>query len=101
MSSIRIEALRPPAAPGVKLAVIVQFAFGTSDAPQLFVCEKSPLLKPTSVMPAIANVAPPVFVSVAVCGALVVPVERLPKLRLVGLRLTHGTEVPVGLFISV
>src|SRR5258706_16341635 len=48
LSSIRIEALRTPVADGVKLAVIVQFALGTNDAPQLFICEKSAPFTPTS-----------------------------------------------------
>src|SRR5258705_11485587 len=44
--------------------------------------------------------ASPVFVSVTVCAALVVPTLREPKLKLVGERLTTGAvPVPVRLTI--
>ena len=100
LSSILIEALRVPAAAGVNVTVIVQLAWDTRDAPQLFVCEKSLLLIPVRVMPVIPKTEPPVLVSVATWDALVVPVDTLPKPRVVGFRETHGNELPVGLFIS-
>src|SRR5437868_5113203 len=43
----------------------------------------------------IVSVAEPVLVSVTVCAALVVLINWLPKVRLVGDRLTAGAVVPV------
>ena len=51
-------------------------------------------------MAVIPKTEPPVLVSVTTWGVLVDPVDRLPKPRVVGLRETHGNELPVGLFMS-
>jgi hypothetical protein len=47
-------------------------------------------------MPVMLNVAPPPLVNVTVCGALMIPMLWLPKLKLVGKTLTpEAMPVPV------
>jgi hypothetical protein len=77
---------RAPAAAGVKVTLIEQFAPAASVVPHAFVSAKSPLL----VMLEIAMASLPVFESVIVCAALVVPTGCAPKFKLVGLRLATG-----------
>ena len=69
------EALRLPVAVGVKVTLIVQFAPAATLAPQVLVCEKSPLFVPVIVMPEPlkVSVALPVFVRVTFCEELLVP----------------------------
>ena len=57
-------ALRPPAAVGLKVILIVQLAPAARLEPQLFVCAKSPLFVPVSAMPLIERLAFPVLFSV-------------------------------------
>ena len=64
--------VRVPPAVGVKVTLIAQFAPAASDAPQLFVCAKSPLAE----NPVMASGALPVLESVAVFALLVVPTPR-------------------------
>ena len=67
--------LRVPVAVGVKVTLKAQLAPGASVAgsvPQVFVWAKSPLLVPTIVIPVMVKVPSPLFVSVTVCGGLVV-----------------------------
>ena len=69
------EADRVPVAVGLNVTLMVQLAPAATLAPQVFVCEKSPLLAPVMAMPEPlkVSVAFPVFVSVMFCEALVVP----------------------------
>jgi hypothetical protein len=78
------DAVRAPVAVGLNVTLIVQFAPAATLAPQVLVCEKSPLFVPTIVMPEPlnANVAFPVLDSVMFCAALVVPTGWLVKVRL-------------------
>jgi hypothetical protein len=46
-------------------------------------------------MPVIFKTAPPVFVRIAFCGALVVPTIWLGKVRLLGKNATAGVEAPL------
>lgn len=66
---------RAPVALGLKMTVMVQLALAATLAPQVFVCEKSPLFVPVMVMPDPLkdNVAFPVLVSVTLWDALLVP----------------------------
>jgi hypothetical protein len=69
--------LRVPFAAGVKVTLIVQVAFAASvlePVGQVFVCAKSPAFVPAIVILVIVSGALPLFVSVTVCGLLVVPV---------------------------
>ena len=61
---------RVPMAVGVKVALIVQLEPAASVVPQLFVWAKSP----ETVIAEIDSGAEPVFESVALCAALVVPI---------------------------
>jgi hypothetical protein len=94
--------VRAPAAVGVNVTLITQFApaasvaglIGQAVAPVL-VCAKSP----NAAMELIVRGPVPVFVSVTVCAALVVLSSWLPKLRLVGANPTAGVgfaPIPVS-----
>jgi hypothetical protein len=69
------EAFRVPVAVGLNVTLIVQLAPAATLAPQVFVCEKSPLFVPPIAIPEPLNVSTafPVFVSVMFCEVLVVP----------------------------
>ena len=73
LSVIAREAVREPVAEGVKVTLIVQLAPAATLVPQVFVCAKSPLLVPVTAMLVMLSAAVPLFVSVTVCAALVVP----------------------------
>jgi hypothetical protein len=64
------DAARAPPAVGVNVTVIVHVALPASDAPQVFVCAKSPGFVPAKAILVIASAAPPVFVTVTLCVAL-------------------------------
>jgi hypothetical protein len=85
------EPVRDPVAVGVNFTEMVQFAATATELPQVLVWLKSPL----AAILAIVSVADPVFVSVTDCAALAVFNNWLPKLRLVGEKLTAGAVVPV------
>jgi hypothetical protein len=70
-----IVALRRPAADAVNVTVIVQAADGGSAATQSLVWTKSPGLAPATPTELTENGAPPLLVSVTLCGALAMPVE--------------------------
>jgi hypothetical protein len=83
-----IEPVRVPDAVGVNLTVSVQLAPAPSDAPQLFVCAKSPVAAPMeSVVERV-----PVFFTDTVWLVLVVPTSWPGKVRPVGVGAT--TMVP-------
>src|SRR5579872_320662 len=83
-------ALFVPVAPGVKVTLMVQDAPLLSVLGQLLVCAKSPAFVPLRAILLIFKGALPLFLSVTVCGALVVPTTWLPKLKLPGFKLTAG-----------
>jgi hypothetical protein len=91
LSVIEIEAVRAPPAVGVKVADTEQFAPAASVAGlagQVFAdMAKSPGLAPASTKPAKLIGLLPVFVIVTLCAALVVPLFRVAKVRLVELKL--------------
>ena len=80
---------------GVKLIEIEQLAPAASELPQVFVCAKSEGFAPPTLTLLIVSVALPVFLSVAVCGALVVPVCA-EKASVEGVRETPGAVLPAG-----
>lgn len=59
-----------PAFDGVKITDMEQFAPADTDAPQVFVCEKSAALAPLNVMPVIDIATALVFENITVCGEL-------------------------------
>ncbi len=92
---------RVPEAVGVNVTLMVQFAPAATELPQLLVCAKSPLFVPVTAMLVRFSEALPVFESVTVCAALVVPTVWLVKVNEEAERLTTGAEaaapVPVRL----
>ena len=99
--SVMVRApLKLPALAGVNVTLIVQLAPAATLVPQVLVWAKSPALVPLRVMLVMLRVALPLLVRVTELAALVVPTAWLPKLRLVGERLTAGW-VPVPLRVTV
>src|SRR5690349_3539080 len=90
LSVIDMDAVRVPAAVGVKVTLMVQPALGATAAGQLLLCPKSVLLAPVTAMPVMFSCAVPVFVRVTGCAGLVVPVPWLPNTRFVLLSVTTG-----------
>ena len=97
-------ALRVPVVVGVKVTLMLQEAPAVSVLGlmgQVLVWAKSPALVPPRLIVEIVRSALPLLVRVTVCAALVVPTFWLPKLRLLGLRLTAGAGVtPVPLSVT-
>jgi hypothetical protein len=79
---------RLPVLVGVKITLMVQLAFAAREEGQVLVSEKSPVLPVEILMPVTDNEAFPVLVSVITCALLPMPTCWLPKLMLVGDRLT-------------
>ena len=103
LSLMLTEAVRAPAALGVKVTEIVQLFPGARVlglSGQLLSWAKSPACAPASPMLEISSGAAPEFVSVTFWAALVVPTSWLPKVRLPGFRVTPAT-VPVPLSATV
>jgi hypothetical protein len=73
LSAIEMVAARTPVPVGVNFTISTQLAFGGIVLPQLFVSEKSLALVPVIEMPLSVKLADPVFVTVTVCTALLVP----------------------------
>src|SRR5437660_901588 len=97
-------ALREPVAVGVKVTLMVQEAPAASALQllgDLLVWAKSPALVPVRAMLLMVRAALPLLVSVTAWAALVVLTCWLPKLRLVGLKLTPGALVPLPLKATV
>src|SRR5258708_6873096 len=91
--------VRAPAAVGVNVTLIVQFAFAASVA-GLIGQAVAPVLdaakSPDAAMELIVKGPVPVFESVTVCAGLVVATTWLPNVRVVGASRTAGTTpVPV------
>jgi hypothetical protein len=91
---------RLPLRVGAKVTLIVQLAPVATEVPQLFVWLKSPALLPLMDIPEMDRTAVPLFVNIAVCGALVVPTFCFAKFRLVGESFTAGA-MPVPLRLTV
>jgi hypothetical protein len=102
LSLTEIAAERAPAPVGLKVTEIVQLAPAASvlgATGHVFVCAKSPAFAPPRPIELIVSAPVPEFVSVTFCAGLVVPINRLPKLRLVGENVTAGdgaTPVPLS-----
>jgi hypothetical protein len=89
-----------PVAVGLNVTLMEQLAPAAKLAPQVFVCEKSPLLVPVKVMLVRVSVAVPLFVSVIALAALATPTCWLPNASDVGDRVTAGA-VPVPVRAAV
>ena len=96
LSAILIEAERLPLAAGVNVTLIAQLPFAATEVPQVLVWAKSPALVPVTDMLVRVKLALPVLVRVTDCEVLATPTDWLPKVRLVGERLTpDAVPVPV------
>ena len=84
------EPVLPPAAVGVKVTLMAQFAPAAKLVPQELVCAKSPAVT----MLVIVKAAVPVLVNVTGCAALVVPKAWLEKVRLRADKLATGAGRP-------
>jgi hypothetical protein len=82
---------------GVKVTLNVHFPPEASVAPQGFVPEGAAAKSPLATKLDIVSVPPELFVSVTVCGALVVPTVCALKVRLVGSNVTGTTPLPEAL----
>ena len=80
-----------PATVGLKVTFTVQLLPAATLVPQVLVSEKAPL----AVMLLMLSAAFPVFLSVTVCVALVVPRACDVKVNKVGDRLAAGLKTPV------
>jgi hypothetical protein len=90
------EAVRLPPAVGVNVTLSVQLLLAATEPAHVVVSAKSPGLAPVNAMLLMARAALPVFCSVKVWAALVVPRLRLLKVRLVVVTLATGAlPVPV------
>jgi hypothetical protein len=81
--------VRAPVPVGAKVTLIVQLLPAAREGPPPLVSLKSPL----EVMLVMVKAATPLFVSVTVCAALVVPTIWLLKVRLVGASTTSGPVI--------
>jgi hypothetical protein len=93
LSLIVTVPLRVPVAVGVKVTLTAQLSPGASVAggiPQLFVWANSPLFVPAIVIPVMVRLPSPLFVSVTVCGGLVVLMGCGGKDKLAGDVATAG-----------
>jgi hypothetical protein len=97
LSLTEIDAVRTPAAVGVKTALMVQFPPLATEEPQLLVWEKSPGSAPVIVMLEIVSVALPMLNKVIPLTGLLAPTASLGKVTLEVLKLTVGAvPVPVS-----
>jgi hypothetical protein len=103
LSTTEIEALRLPAAEGVNVTVMVQFAPAASDAPQLFDWPKLLALVPATEMLVMVSAAVPALESVMGSAVAAVPTSVDGKASGLGLRLACGvgTAVPVPVKVTV
>ena len=87
--------VRVPTTLGVKLTLMVHFAFPASEVPQVLVCEKSPVVA----MPVIESDVLRLFVKVTLVGVLVVPTVRLANVSVDGDNVTSCTPVPLVVMV--
>jgi hypothetical protein len=87
LSATEIAAVRVPAASGVKVTLIVQFAPLATDVPQLLVCEKSAEFVPVTEMLETVNVLLPVLNRVIPLTGLDVPTACAWNVRVEVLKL--------------
>src|SRR5436309_6922604 len=89
--------VRWPAAVGVNVTAIEQFAPAATEPPQVLVCAKSP----DAVMLVTVSAAVPLLVSVTDCGALCVCTVWLLNVRLAGDSEAVAPEDPGGFVTGV
>jgi len=90
-------AARAPTAFGANFTLIAQLALAARLAGHVLVWVKSAAFAPVMEIPVIVSAALPVFVSVTVWAALVVPTLCDANVKVVGERLATGALVPLAL----
>src|SRR5512135_1629617 len=95
LSVMESAPVREPTAAGVNVTLIAHAAPAATDAPHVLVWAKSP----DAAIPEIESAAVPVFVSVTVCGAVVVCTGSPEKVRLAGASETAGAGGGVWLLL--
>src|SRR5436190_23135481 len=75
LSLMLTAAVRVPLAVGLNVTLIPQLAPAANELPQVWVCAKFPALVPVIAMLLMVKIAVPVFLSVTVLAALVVPMS--------------------------
>ena len=91
MSVIVTVPVLVPLALGLKVTLPLHEAPAATLAPQVLVCEKSPLIA----MPLMVSVEVPEFVRVKLCGLLLTPTACATNVKDEGERLTEGPPAPV------
>src|SRR5882762_441666 len=102
LSVMLIEAVRLPAAPGVKVTLMVQLAPAATELPQLSVSAKSPVLVPVMAMLETFSAPAPLLVRVTVCAVAATPTLVVLNVKLAGLKPTVGEgaePVPLRLIV--
>jgi hypothetical protein len=84
---------RLPVFVGSKVTLMVQLLPAANDEPQLLVCENEAALPVVILIKVMVSEAVPLLVRVTGCGVLLNPNCWLPKLRLVGDRVTVGCAI--------
>ena len=101
LSETLTEAEREPLPVGVKVTLIAQFPRGSTEAPQLLLCEKSPAFVPVIEMLEIVSARLPGFESTVESGAECTVRAVLGKVSEVGLNTMAAFPVPVPLTKTV
>ena len=89
LSVMLTDAVRAPAAVGVKMTLMVQLEPTATKVPQVLVWTKSPLLVPVRVRLVMPRATLPVFMRVTFCAGLVLFTCWGPKVKLLVERLTE------------
>ena len=89
-------AVRVPVACGANVMLRVQVDCGARLVPQVFVCAKSPPSAPVNVGLPMVSVVSRLFRRVTVFASLVVPIDRVAKVRDAGLAVAWATPVPLS-----
>lgn len=100
LSAMETEAVRIPAAVGVKVTLMMQLSPGSTEEPQVLVWLKSPEWVPTIVISLTFKAAVPLLVSTTACAALAEPTACEANVRLVGERVIAGAVAAAPVPVS-
>src|SRR5207302_1122473 len=93
LSVMVMAAVRLPAAPGVKLTLMVQLAPAATEVPQVSVWAKSPVLVPVTAMLETLSAPAPLLVRVTVCAVAEIGRASCREIELVAVNTTVGEEI--------
>lgn len=95
LSVMTTDPVTLPGAVGVKVTLMAQLAPTATEAPQVLVAVKGPVV----VILVMVNAAPPELVRVIVCAGPVVPTGSAENVRLVGESVTGTVTPPVSAMV--